>query len=729
MSDTTRTAWTTRQWLAIAVLAGIALSGNVFAPRMFTGFNYLFGSVGVMITLRFFGIVPALLTALLAAAWCKQLFGHYYPLIWLGLEPLFVWIWIRNRPKDSLIIADAVYWIVVGSPLILIVFLGILQVAPLGTAAAALMYSTIGIINTLLANIFADMPCIQHLVWPQYPFKKPTIAQLLFKVLMLAIALPAVFILAIAGRAREEVVQEKMLDQLDLKARQVGYEIRQKIYHGSYPTVFDNTERDKLDRTAVLKVLQEIRQKQQLELYLMANQGEVLASTNPAIGAASTYDPLHIGRITSTDHKLIFRRAPGDKQAIPLWQRASKTVFIRIYPIPNTPVYSIAEISFAPFQAQILRGHRNALAGLLLYISIGAILATVVARSIANPIIKLSQTTTDLPGKLFSEDLSWPSSTIAEIHQLVENAQDMAHTLSNQFKEIAQINTDLEERVASRTKQLSDANRELKDEILQRITAQQERDRLFKELENKNKELESIIYVASHDLRSPLVNIQGFGRKLEKNCATLQQLINDLPISDDSRPALTQLLSEAMPRSLGFVTGSAEKMDSLLSGLLRLSRLGRSALTIENLDMNRVMGKIADSVAYQLEASGARLLIEPLLPCLGDEIQVSQVFTNLLDNAVKYRSSNRSLEIRITCRACADSVEYRVQDNGIGIHPDYQEQVWEIFHRINPRDIPGEGLGLTVSRRIMDRLNGTIRLESEDGTGSCFYVCLPATRI
>jgi signal transduction histidine kinase len=69
-----------------------------------------------------------------------------------------------------------------------------------------------------------------------------------------------------------------------------------------------------------------------------------------------------------------------------------------------------------------------------------------------------------------------------------------------------------------------------------------------------------------------------------------------------------------------------------------------------------------------------------------------------------------------------------LQDNGIGIHPDYQNQVWEIFHRINPRDIPGEGLGLTVSRRILDRLNGTIWLESEEGAGSRFFVTLPAQR-
>ncbi len=721
MNNNQPAPWTARQWLCLTALAGLALLGNVFAPRMFTGFNYLFGSVGVMIVLRLFGVVPALISALLAAAWCNQLFGHFYPLVWLGLEPLFVWLWRKKRPEDSLIMADTVYWLTIGSPLILFIFLTILKVAPLGTTAAALMYSTIGIANALLATMITDQACIQKLIWPERGCSQTTVAQLLFQVLMLSVMIPAIFLLAISGRARETVIREKMLDQLEIKVRQVGYEIRQKIYKGSYPTVFTNTERSQLNREAATRVLSEIKQKQPIELFLMANQGELLATTNRDLASANQYDPLAIGQITETDHKGIYRRTPSDKQAIPLWQRTGKTIFVRIYQIPNTPVYAIAEIQFAPFQAQILRGHRDALAGLLIYLACGSIMAAIVSRRIAKPLSQLSKTTTDLPGRLITEDLEWPHSNITEISQLVDNAQEMSHTLSNQFREISQINADLEERVALRTEELTEANAELRAEIEQRVIAQQERDRLFRELENKNKELESIIYVASHDLRSPLVNIQGFSRKLDKSCATLSNLLARQTLPDEVRQELQGLLGEGMPRALGFVTGSAEKMDSLLTGLLRLSRLGRAAITIENLDMNQLMGKIADSVTYQLEAAGAQLQIDQLLPCQADAVQLSQVFTNLLDNAIKYRSPERSLEIRISSTVSTDGIEYCVQDNGIGIHPDYQEQVWEVFHRVNPRDTQGEGLGLTVSRRILDRLNGAIRLESEEGAGSRFY--------
>jgi signal transduction histidine kinase len=434
------------------------------------------------------------------------------------------------------------------------------------------------------------------------------------------------------------------------------------------------------------------------------------------------------GVASRTEREHLYRLLPANAQLIPLWQRVGKSRYVRINRFPGTTVYSIAETSFAPYQAQILRGHRNALAGLLLYLAAGTMLATVVARRIAVPLIQLSRTTTDLPGRLMSEDLYWPESRIVEVQQLVENAREMSHTLSGQFREIAQINAELEQRVSERTRELSESNESLRQEIDERISAERQRDQLLRELETKNKELESIIYVSSHDLRSPLVNIQGFSRKLAKSCATVAEMLEEGRLSEEQHQEARKLLTEQMPRSVTFITSSVEKMDSLLSGLLKLSRLGRAAITIENLDMNQVMGKITNSLAFQIEATNAVVTVEELLPCQGDAVQISQIFTNLLDNAIKYRAADRRLQVTVSSRQCDGGVEYCVQDNGIGIHPDYQSQIWEIFHRINPRDIPGEGLGLTVSRRILDRLNGSIRVESEEGVGSRFLVVLPADR-
>lgn len=722
------TGWGVRQMVWLLLLVSLSFAGNVWAPGLFTGFNYLLGSVGVLLILRLFGLAPALVAALLAAAWCKQLFGHFYPLLWLGLEPLFVWYWCRRRTQDSMIMADTVFWVALGGPLVLVVFLAVLGMPLLGTGAAALMYATIGITNALLATLLLTQLPITKWVWPGRQLQQITLDQLIFQVLMLAIVLPALLVLVFTGRERERTVKQKMFDTLEIKARQVGQEVRQKIYHGVYPPTFDQTQHEQLNVAAVTAVLRSIVPKSGVQLHLMANHGEVLASTDSDVAKLKQYEPLAHGVASRTEREHLYRLLPANAQLIPLWQRVGKSRYVRINRFPGTTVYSIAETSFAPYQAQILRGHRNALAGLLLYLAAGTMLATVVARRIAVPLIQLSRTTTDLPGRLMSEDLYWPESRIVEVQQLVENAREMSHTLSGQFREIAQINAELEQRVSERTRELSESNESLRQEIDERISAERQRDQLLRELETKNKELESIIYVSSHDLRSPLVNIQGFSRKLAKSCATVAEMLEEGRLSEEQHQEARKLLTEQMPRSVTFITSSVEKMDSLLSGLLKLSRLGRAAITIENLDMNQVMGKITNSLAFQIEATNAVVTVEELLPCQGDAVQISQIFTNLLDNAIKYRAADRRLQVTVSSRQCDGGVEYCVQDNGIGIHPDYQSQIWEIFHRINPRDIPGEGLGLTVSRRILDRLNGSIRVESEEGVGSRFLVVLPADR-
>jgi signal transduction histidine kinase len=266
-------------------------------------------------------------------------------------------------------------------------------------------------------------------------------------------------------------------------------------------------------------------------------------------------------------------------------------------------------------------------------------------------------------------------------------------------------------------------------ENTERKKAEAERNRLVVELQQKNKELEEIVYVASHDLRSPLVNIQGFSRKLAKCCEELETLIAELTMGDEQRQHMERILLETIPKSLGFIIGSVEKMDVILKGLLRLSRLGRVALCFDTLDMQTIMEKIVSSMAYQIDTVGARIEITKLDACIADAGQISQVFSNLLDNAIKYRSPGRPLLVHIFSEEFNEGIRYCVEDNGIGIPHDQQNVIWEIFHRLNPDDSQGEGLGLTLARRIMARLNGSIWVESEEDTGSRFYVVLPKPKV
>ena len=246
-------------------------------------------------------------------------------------------------------------------------------------------------------------------------------------------------------------------------------------------------------------------------------------------------------------------------------------------------------------------------------------------------------------------------------------------------------------------------------------------------IEAKNKELEQVVYVASHDLRSPLVNVEGYSRELEYSLKDLIGGLNKDGLSTGEREIFLRGLIPDMTDALTRIRGSARQMDSLLAGLLKLSRSGRTALAIGPVDMNEVVGTVVSSLQFQIREAGALVTVKDLPPCKGDVVQLTQVFSNLLGNALKYLDPSRPGEIFVEGRIEGDRGVYEVKDNGIGIAKEHQERVFELFHRLNPSKGNGEGIGLTIVRQILWRLGGEVAVESQLGRGSLFRVTLPMT--
>lgn len=266
----------------------------------------------------------------------------------------------------------------------------------------------------------------------------------------------------------------------------------------------------------------------------------------------------------------------------------------------------------------------------------------------------------------------------------------------------------------------------IRTDITERKANEEKLKLLTEELAEKNKELETVVYIVSHDLRSPLVNVQGFSKQLARACEKISNAVSGA--KDGLVPAdqLKLVAETTIPQALKFITTGVSKMDSLLAGFLRFSRLGRVVLKIAPLDMNAMVNEIITTMRFQLDQARAQVQVDPLPPCLGDNTHTGQVFSNLIDNALKYRDPSRTPVIRITGRLENGRAIYSVTDNGVGIAPEHQAKVFDIFHRLNPTAAPGEGLGLTIVQRILERQGGKIWIESHQGAGATFHISLPA---
>ena len=261
------------------------------------------------------------------------------------------------------------------------------------------------------------------------------------------------------------------------------------------------------------------------------------------------------------------------------------------------------------------------------------------------------------------------------------------------------------------------------------------------DLREANNEIQRFAYIVSHDLRSPLVNIMGFTSELEELRADIFKRIAALgraaapastapagtgaiePLLDGEDKQLSQDFSEA----LGFIKSSIAKMDRLISAILNLTREGRREFEPVRVDTRELIEGIVATVAHQAAEAEAQIRIEPLPHIVSDRLALEQIFSNLIDNALKYLKPGVPGDISVRGRTKLGFAIFEVADNGRGIDAKDHQRIFDLFRRAGTQDKPGQGIGLAHVRALVRRLGGTMSVSSELHSGSTFTITLPIT--
>lgn len=251
------------------------------------------------------------------------------------------------------------------------------------------------------------------------------------------------------------------------------------------------------------------------------------------------------------------------------------------------------------------------------------------------------------------------------------------------------------------------------------------------DLTQLNQEMETFTYITSHDLRSPLVNMKGFAAEIEfafdKIFPLIQQVKNNLSLEDQKK--LDEALNEDIPESLRFIKGAVEKMDKLTTAVLDLSRIGKREYNFVQVDCNELIKRCLDALGYELTQKEIDVTYGEMPTINSDALALEQVFSNILDNAVKYTDSSRRGSINISSAEVDSEVVFSFRDNGRGIDEADQHKVFQSFRRArNTSDVRGLGMGMTFVQATVRRLGGSIWFQSKTGEGTTFYLRLPKRR-
>ena len=274
-------------------------------------------------------------------------------------------------------------------------------------------------------------------------------------------------------------------------------------------------------------------------------------------------------------------------------------------------------------------------------------------------------------------------------HRYEEKINELLHSVQLQSSELQLQNNQIE----LQKNRLVEINDSLHKEMA-------EKEEMQKKLMSSNEELERFAYVASHDLKEPLRTIGSFTQILQRH------------LEPKSSPEIKEYFY--------FVVDGVKRMSYLLDDLLALSRLNRE-FNIRSINLNNIIEVINLNLRDLIIKKDGQLIVGKLPIIIGNKTQITQLFQNLISNAFKFKGEQPAI-VKISCEENDSHFQFKIQDNGIGISPKFQKQIFIIFKRLHTRDkYEGTGIGLAICKKVVENHGGKIWLESEEGVGTTMF--------
>ncbi|MFM0469508.1 sensor histidine kinase [Paraburkholderia strydomiana] len=253
--------------------------------------------------------------------------------------------------------------------------------------------------------------------------------------------------------------------------------------------------------------------------------------------------------------------------------------------------------------------------------------------------------------------------------------------------------------------------------------------RINESLRQQTQENEMFIYSVSHDLRVPLVNLQGFSKELIRACEELRAAVSDSSLPAQTRQRIERIVDEDIGEALHYLQTAVLRASHIIDALLRLSRIGRVEYRQQKVEVCDIVQRVIDAMQGSIRARNAQVHVGELPPVWGDPTALEQVFANLIGNAVNYLDQSREGRIEIGTTPAPPGVQslriFYVRDNGLGIPAIALPRLFNAFQRLHGTAVAGEGIGLALVRRVVERHGGRVWAESTEGVGTTFYLSLP----